>query len=232
MEVNIEILAFHGWGFDNTFWDPWKKVLPKGILLKPADRGYFGGEFNPEYSGNAQKKVLFLHSFGVHWCPQELFEEADLIVVFNGFNSFHPIGRREKSRSKKVLSLMVKQFKQNPKTVLKAFRDNCFYPEVVSTLDLSWMNTTRLLTDLTSLHKTKLKLQKNNTANWVILDSEKDKIVPGNRGRELVPKTPILYNNFNEFGHALANVNILECWSYMSTVIPIFTPYGDHTEQS
>lgn len=229
MESKIEILAFHGWGFDSTFWNPWKEVLPNDILLKPADRGYFGGEFKPEFSENAHNKILFLHSFGVHWCPIELFLKADFIIIFNGFNSFHPLDRREKSKSKKVLSLMVKQFKTNPKMVLNAFHKNCFYPSTHSQHELNWMNTTRLKTDLASLHKTRLKFPKEFSTDWVILDASKDKIVPGSRGEELSVPGSTNYCNFEEFGHALPVVNILDCWSYLCTVIPIFKGYADHT---
>ncbi|MEQ9263793.1 MAG: hypothetical protein RLN81_01130 [Balneolaceae bacterium] len=230
MESKIEILAFHGWGFDGTFWDSWKEVLPDEVLLKPADKGYFGGEFNPEFSENAKAKVLFLHSYGVHWCPIELFIQADSIVVFNGFNSFHPLERREKSKSKKVLSLMVKQFKANPKRVLQAFRSNCFYPETSASQDFNWMNTTKLKTDLASLHKTRLKLPKEFSSNWVILDSSEDKIVPGSRAKELDTLGTVNHQNFEGCGHALPVVNILDCWSYLCAVIPIFKEYGDHTK--
>lgn len=35
----IEIHAYHGWGFDGSFWDSFRVEIPNEILFKVADRG-------------------------------------------------------------------------------------------------------------------------------------------------------------------------------------------------
>jgi len=114
MEREVEVHAYHGWGFDSGFWNPIKSELADHILFKSADRGYFGGEFIPEFDINSKVKVLFLHSFGVHWCPMEKKENADITIILNGFDSFLLLENPAKSRLKKVLTGMITLFQKRP----------------------------------------------------------------------------------------------------------------------
>ena len=223
MERTVEVHAYHGWGFNGDFWNGLKSVLPDHVFLKPADRGYFGGEFEPEFDPNVTSKVLFLHSYGVHWCPVEKLEQADTIVIFNGFDSFHPLSNPEKSRSKKVLKGMEASFKKAPDMVLKAFFDNCFGASDVDMPELSWKNRSLLSKDLSALHKSKLKLNKNTIANWIIVDSQNDKIVPGGRGVDLITLTGSdKYFKVEGEPHALPASNPQECLMILSKALPIF----------
>ncbi|RNC85493.1 MAG: alpha/beta hydrolase [Balneola sp.] len=223
MEKQIEIHAYHGWGFDSTFWTPIQNRLPEHVLLKPADRGYFGGSFEPEYGVGVKRKVLFLHSYGVHWCPLEKREEVDLIVVFNGFDSFHPLKNPDKSRSKKTLKLMEKQFRQTPREVLTAFYKNCFIKNEIANPSLQWMNQSILRKDLSALHSTKLKLSKKEKANWIIIDSSNDFIVPGKRGEELsVGLNSASYEVVQSGTHSLPNSNPGDCIKILTDTFPIF----------
>lgn len=223
MERTVEVHAYHGWGFNGDFWNGLKVILPKHIFLKPADRGYFGGDFEPEFSHEATSKVLFLHSYGVHWCPVEKMEQADTIVIFNGFDAFHPLTNPAKFRSKKILKGMEAGFKKAPNTVLNAFYANCFGNTEYETPDLSWKNRSLLSKDLSALHKSKLKLNKKTIANWVIVDSGKDRIVPGGRGVDLITLTGSdKYYKVAEEPHALPATNPRECLMILSKALPIF----------
>ncbi|GAB5408777.1 MAG: hypothetical protein BalsKO_11420 [Balneolaceae bacterium] len=224
MEREIEVHAYHGWGCDAQFWDPIKSVLSDHILFKRADKGYFGGEFIPEFDENSKVKVLFLHSYGVHWCPSEKKEKADIIIILNGFNSFHPLENPAKSRSKKILKGMVNQFKKDPKTVLEAFFANCFgsFGKILEP-DLDWINRSLLLKDLSLLHKTRLKLSNETKADWLVIDSEKDRIVPGSRGQELLAYLGAdKYNKFEDGVHAFPATNPVECIEIITEAFPIF----------
>tara|TARA_R110000868_G_scaffold396971_2_gene669443 strand:+ start:23052 stop:23732 length:681 start_codon:yes stop_codon:yes gene_type:complete len=223
MEKEVEVHAYHGWGFDTKFWNPIKSELPDHILLKPADRGYFGGEFIPEFDNESKNKILFLHSFGLHWCPAEKKEQADLIIIFNGFNTFHPLENPAKSRSKKILKGMVKEFKKEPALVLKAFYKNCFSKFETLEPNLHWLNRSLLLKDLNGLHKTKLKLTKETKCDWLIIDSEKDRIVSRNRGKELLAFLGAeKYQKIEHGVHALPATNPEECIKILSEAFPIF----------
>lgn len=52
----IEVLAYHGWGFDSNFWKNWETIIPPSIRWMNADRGYFGEEKVPEFSDNGNIK--------------------------------------------------------------------------------------------------------------------------------------------------------------------------------
>lgn len=225
MEEQIEIHAYHGWGFDSQFWSSFKELMPENVLLKAADRGYFGGIFEPEFSDSSASKVLLLHSFGLHWCPKDKFTQADHIVVLNGFETFHPKDRKAKSRSKKILKSMISEFKKNPEKVLKAFYKNCFHPGEKDHASLNWMNNSRLADDLTLMNKSKLKLNRTK-AQWVVVDSGKDRIISGSRGAELAEMSSTeFYKSFEDAGHGLPLLNSSDCWSYLCEVIPIFKKY-------
>lgn len=223
MEREVEIHAYHGWGWDAQFWDSIQSVLHDHILFKRADKGYFGGEFIPDFNESSKIKVLFLHSYGVHWCPAEKKEQADIIIILNGFDSFHPIENPAKSRSKKILKGMVNQFKKDPKAVLKAFYKNCFGSYEILDLNLNWINRSLLLKDLNLLHKTKLKLTNETKADWLIIDSGKDRIVPGSRGQELLAFLGAdKYQKINNGVHAFPATNPEECIKIISDAFPIF----------
>lgn len=225
MEELIEVHAYHGWGFDALFWASLKEKMPDNILIKAADRGYFGGTFQPEYSETSTKKILFLHSYGLHWCPREEFEQADHIVVFNGFPTFHPKEWSSKNRSKKILRAMISQFRKEPGQVLTSFYKNCSYPEKPSAKNLNWVNNSRLLADLVQMNKSKFKVPQTK-AQWILIDSEKDRIIPGMRGSELNELLPeSMYKTFETAGHGLPLLNPADCWSYLCEVIPIFEEY-------
>lgn len=223
MEKQVEIHAYHGWGFDSTFWLPLKNSLPAHSILKPADRGYFGGSFEPEFIEEIKTKALFLHSYGVHWCSLEKIEQVDLVVVFNGFDSFHPLKNPDKSRSKKTLKLMEKQFRQVPKTVLNTFYKNCYGENVVTKANLNWMNKSLLSKDLSALHSTRVKLSKKAKAKWLIIDSGSDQIVSGKRGEELLEVVNSTnYEVVKPGTHSLPFSNPQQCVEILNRTFPIF----------
>ncbi len=223
MEKKVEIHAYHGWGFDSTFWIPIKNSLASHTLLKPADRGYFGGSFEPEFNPEATTKVLFLHSYGVHWCSLEKIELADLIIVFNGFDSFHPLKNPDKSRSRKTLKMMEKQFKQAPKTVLHAFYKNCFGDNEIHHPNLNWMNNSLLRKDLSALHGVKFKLPKGMKGKWLVIDSDKDEIVPGNRGEGFLKQmNSSTYEPVQGGTHSLPFSKPEQCIEILNRTFPIF----------
>ncbi len=223
----VEIHAYHGWGFNGTFWDKIKSEVPNNILFKAADRGYFGGTFEPEFSDSASMKILFTHSYGLHWCPTEKLMNVDLLVVFNGFNDFLPSEFFERRKEVKILKRMHDQFKKTPEDVLNAFYSNCFYPHEPEFSAPKWINESLLAKDLIALRKTKIEV-KNLNLKVVLIADKKDRIVPNDRVDEHITQfgSPE-YKIYNEFGHALPIVNSSGCWSYLNEVLPIFGEYAD-----
>ncbi len=227
MEKQVEVHAYHGWGFDAAFWIPFKNKLAEHILLKPADRGYYGSSFEPEFRPEIKTKVLFLHSYGVHWCSPEKIEQADLIVVFNGFDNFHPLKNPDKSRSKKTLKMMEKQFNLAPKTVLHAFYKNCYGDYAISHPNLNWINESLLKKDLSALHGVKFKLPKGAKAEWLLIDSAKDQIVPGSRGGDFLKHlNSATYEVVQNGTHSLPFSNSEQCIEILNRTFPIFDSNG------
>lgn len=223
MAKQVEVHAYHGWGFNSNFWNSLKLLLPDNIIFKAADRGYFGDEYIPEYDYHSKLKVLFLHSFGLHWCAQEKIEEADIIIVFNSFDSFLPIENPARAKSKKVLDRMISQFKKEPQMVLTAFYENCYLNKLPDNSTHKLMNSSLLLSDLMALNKTQLKLSKNIKTNWLIIDSDKDSIVPGNRGQEIMSLIGAdNYISINVGTHALPFANPVDSIKILSDAFPIF----------
>ncbi len=222
----IEIHAYHGWGFDGHFWDTLKAEIPKEILFKAADRGYFGGAFEPEFSNDATK-IIFTHSFGLHWCPKEKINQADNLVIFNGFSDFLPPDFFERRKEGKILKRMHDQFKKSPELVLSAFYKNCFYPQKSINEVPNWLNQSLLAKDIIALKKTKFVRSKTNLEIYSITGVD-DQIVLNERTEELNLQNGIdKFVKFNGFGHALPIVNSSACWSYITEVLPIFEEYAN-----
>jgi pimeloyl-[acyl-carrier protein] methyl ester esterase len=113
-----------------------------------ADRGYFGRENAPGFSDKAVRKIIMTHSFGLHWCPAGLLEEADHLVIVSGFISFHPEEPGERRRSKLFLRQMKSRFVEKPAEVLRMFYENVYHPEEVPVAVPAGCDHDRLLEDL------------------------------------------------------------------------------------
>jgi len=223
----VEIHAYHGWGFDGHFWDDLKLKIPEGVLFKAADRGYFGGDFNPEFSDSSSVKIIFTHSFGLHWCDPVKIDQSDYVVAFNAFDDFLPQDFFERRKESKVIRRMADSFKKDPKKVLKAFYKNCFFPEEREMQIPSWRNESRLLADLLQLRKTRLKSTFENT-QLIVLGALEDQIVPADRTHRFIEEREVSsYRFFKDSGHGLPVVNSSDCWSFLCEVLPIFEEYAN-----
>lgn len=228
MEKKVEILAYHGWGINSSFWKKLDAVIPNSIPLKPANRGYFGKPFYPRFDADTKVKVVFTHSYGLQWCNSAVLSKADVLVIFNGFGDFHPKDEKLNSISKKGLENMIEGFEKEPEKTLEAFYKNCFHPSEHKIKVPSELNKDILLEDLNKLRKTRFPLIDLDFGSTIVaVDGAKDKILLSPRG-EII--TEAHYNNkfvkvFEDEGHALPFLNPSNCWSYLCSIIPIFERY-------
>lgn len=231
MEKKLEILAYHGWGSDASFWNPMTAVLPPEIALKPANRGYFGKQFHPRFDADTKFKVVFTHSFGLHWCNSAVLSKADLLVICNGFGDFHPEDDKLRSISSKGLEQMITGLEETPQATLEAFYKNCFNNLEETPAIPSKYNKDALLEDLKKLRNTKFPLIDLDFGSTMIaLDSGRDKVLLSPRGEVI---TASHYHKkfvhvFEEAGHALPFTNPQDCWSYLCSIIPIFQKYENN----
>ena len=223
----VEIHAYHGWGFSSNFWDALKSEIPSDIIFKAADRGYYGSHFEPEFSHNVDFKILFTHSFGLHWCLASKINTSDVLVLFNGFGSFLPLDGFERKKALNILQRMYNKFSIEPDRVLTTFFDRCFFPEPKNTLPLSEYDKSLLEVDLRALENLSFKKITPNL-HIISLFGEKDQIVSPEITKHMNMQIGVRHSKiFDGVGHALPAVKSSNCWSYLTEVLPIFAKYAN-----
>jgi pimeloyl-[acyl-carrier protein] methyl ester esterase len=230
-QLEIEIIAYHGWGFDSSFWKKWKEVLPEEVIFKTADRGYFLEEKRPKFSTDSTHKVLFLHSFGLHWCPKENLQQANSIIIFNGFKEFHTGEGVDSKKSRMVLKKMITEFDKNPEKVLNKFWENAFYPEKKKIAPEERFDKKLMLIELKRLDTSEFDLKHLKNGQPIIsLDGGNDHILFQNRGRGFTEFTEgnAVYHFIKEAGHCLPATHTQDCWSFINAMIPIFKNNGNY----
>lgn len=203
--AKCRFIAFHGWGFDRTFWQSWQEQLSEFGTFQAYDRGYFGNPNNIKETDN-KKTVLITHSFGLHWVKESLLEQTDLLVVCGGFLYFHPYAAQYKRRSRLILQEMINNLEVKPEEVLEKFYKNCFAPESPPKINFDGLNHQLLLDDLRRLQNSTLDQQKLNRADKVcVIHGSDDHIVPNKKGRQIYNQLQqkAQYFEIKAAGHAL-----------------------------
>ncbi len=228
MEKQVEIHAYHGWGFDAGFWDPLKAVIPDEIHFKAANRGYFGDTYYPRFDAGTKLRVVCTHSYGLHWCKTAVLSKADYLVIMNGFGEFSPPGEACKAAGK-ALELTIRAFREAPSETLAAFRGRVFDPQHTPDDLPPDIDVQKALEDLESMRQVQFPIiDLDFGAVMIALDGSKDRILMEPRGNsmlsEYVGQKHIRV--FEGTGHGLPYVFPEQCWSYLCSVIPIFRKYG------
>jgi pimeloyl-[acyl-carrier protein] methyl ester esterase len=211
------IIAYHGWGFDRTCWQGWADRFEQaGIEFRAIDRGYFGAEIG----GETSSRVIFVHSYGLHLCPIAELLQANLLVIFSSFQTFHPQKESAKRRSQQILQQMLMQLENNPKLVLDNFRQKCDAPSVQSPVICP--NLDRLARDLQDLGTCAIDLTLlANLPQVLVFHGSGDRIVPVQKGQQL---SKALSGNSQYFeienaGHALPFTHLEPCWSVVRQAV-------------
>lgn len=220
--ANCQFIAFHGWAFDRTFWESWDTHLSEFGDFRAYDRGYFGNPQNIEEQNPADKTVLIAHSFGLHMIDDELFEQADLLVICGGFLYFHPYAAQYKRRSRLILQEMINDLEVKPEEVLGKFYENCFAPQDTPKISFEGLNHQLLLDDLRRLQNADLDQQKlKHTDRVCILHGSDDHIVPNKKGRQIYTQLQrkAQYFEIKGAGHALPNTHYRQCLEFVQPEI-------------
>ena len=215
--ITREITAYHGWGFDRTCWQSWAERFEQaGIKFRAIDRGYFGAAIESENPS----KVIFVHSYGLHLCPIADLLQAELLVIFSSFQTFHPSKESAKRRSKQILQQMLMQLENKPELVLDNFRQKCDDSSVQ--LPMNHLNLDRLAGDLQDLGSCAIDLDLFATLPQILVfHGSSDRIVSVQKGQELFKA---LSNNSQYFeianaGHALPFTHLEQCWSVVQQAV-------------
>jgi len=222
--LRTELLAYHGWGYGSKDWQGWQDWLQgQHCLFKPFDRGYFGSPIQPQFSASATAKLIFAHSYGLHFCPTEILRQADLLVIFSSFRQFHPERASLKKRSQQILQQMILQFERQPQTVLQNFRTKCWQPLVTSERIPELMNTDLLYQDLCQLDTCLLDpLPLQQIPKIIGLHGTQDRIVSVAAGKALAEELAAPYFAIEAAGHALPFTQITICQAILQPILETF----------
>jgi pimeloyl-[acyl-carrier protein] methyl ester esterase len=218
----LEAIAYHGWGFNPSFWKPWQKWIPDFLQWKNYDRGYFGEPGEPHFSSGSRAKIILTHSFGLHLCSDRALMQADALLIFGGFLSFHPQAAQFRRRSRLVVNEMMKQFGNSPEKVLEAFYRNVYHPEKSYERPPAEMNAALLLEDLNRLNESKQSLPElKKEVKIFIFQGAEDAIVPKRKGRALYEMLgpQAQYFEIKKAGHALPVTHAAKCWHMVEAEI-------------
>lgn len=226
----MEVIAYHGWGFDASCWQPWQQwISQQGGQFRAFDRGYFGAAAQPVFS-TTDRKLILAHSYGLHLCPIGQLEQADDLIIFSSFTRFHPESPRLQRRSQQIVQQMIDRFRVDPMLVLHNFRHRCAQPHIWTGPIPDSCNVDRLQQDLQQLNQAQLnQAQLNLILNTgmkqvMIIQGTEDRIVATAQGRQLAQHIPqSRYIEINAAGHALPFTHFADCQALLKSSFQAFS---------
>lgn len=189
--MESEWITCHGWGLNASLFEHWENALPEGVHLDHCDRGYTALPRDARFSPDAKWRVLWVHSFGLHWCPEELLNEADHLVILSGFCRFHPRDPDQRRRSRRGLELMRRQLSSDPDALLDTFYQRVFDPSNPPDLERERLNQDLLLRDLDRLAEAEFDSERVRHLSAVtVIGGDADRILQPACRRELLELLP------------------------------------------
>lgn len=116
--MSSEWLFIHGWGYDASAWDPWKKLIPHTDIILYYDRGYFGAPYEPNFATD-RRRILVTHSLGQEFFDPDTMGMPDVWVVISGFDRFC-----DSDIDKRTTRRMRDRLRMGVEPVLQAFYEN------------------------------------------------------------------------------------------------------------
>lgn len=215
------VLAFHGWGWSATSWQPWQDWFTvQGADFWAGDRGYWG---SPQWDWPALGDRLWLltHSWGLHWLPPELVARADCLICWGGFTAYHPEPEPARSQSQQALGQLRAAIAADPLAGLQGFYRQCYRPQTAPELPAIVPDRDRLLADLEQLDCSQLAVEPLlQIPQRLLLHGESDRIVPLERAQALVAQLqPTAWKFWPRQGHALPVTAIADCQQWIQAVV-------------
>lgn len=224
---DIQVIAYHGWGFDSLFWHPLTTRLDHILDMKTADRGYFLSPVEHFFSNdNAQLRVIFVHSLGLHLCPGQVLRKADHLIVFGGFLRFYPDEIKLFKKKKMMIRQWMTQLVDQPREALIEYYDTSFYPDESEYSPPAQNNHEKLMSDLSMLDRDDYNLQRYfDVPRITILHGADDQIIGQERARDMYHTLRFNSKYFEllNTGHAFPFTHPDKCAEIVKTVLSVHT---------
>ena len=228
-----EIISQHGWAFDSSLWTELRKIyIDSSWIWQDSERGYFNRALvSPKWINNShnQKKVIIIHSLGIHLIDKNILLNASHAIFINSFYNFIPKNKDRKLIVRALEKMNNKFNNLEIKFMLNEFYKNSFLPNKIDlnykkaiSIKFDNANISYLKNDFKKLSiqdKPPLLVSKN--CNVLIIKSSDDLILNHNSSTiftELMSKTqtkkPTIIEVENQ-GHIINNYkifNLIDNW--------------------
>lgn len=224
-EKKYHVLAYHGWGMSPAIWHPLQSELEPFVRFEAANRGYFSNSYIPSWDDSSESEnLLLVHSYGLHWCDQEVLKNADHLVIIGGFLNFHPNSGQEYKRSKMVLRKMQSQFVDSPEKVLDKFNEQVFHPYEPKIDVPKNLSHDLLLSDLGDLDRDNRENADIFDMNSItIIHGAEDQIVDNELARDMYSKLRLRsqYFEIKKGGHGIPFTHSSKIFEILNSLLLI-----------
>lgn len=215
---------FHGWGFNQRFWNP---VISELSLLKNEikffnyDFGFFGNENLPVKLDESKINIFISHSYALNWILKKNFR-FDFLINFFGSPKFFKKHTNEKDLD--IVKKMLINLETKPKSVLSVFYKNCglknfFDKTQKKTL---FINVGKLKKSLLFLRDDNLlKEFKRNEKKIFSIFSKSDKILLYSNYMDLFNKNKNSTLIFSDAEHAWPNIDPVKVTNLINEIVQL-----------
>jgi pimeloyl-[acyl-carrier protein] methyl ester esterase len=90
----LQVIAMHGWCGEACHWQPWQRQFAaRHWHWQSGERGYGSAAAQlPAWHERGGRRVVIGHSLGPHLLPQQLWAQAEAVVLLASFGRFVPPG--------------------------------------------------------------------------------------------------------------------------------------------
>ncbi|OUE49139.1 MAG: hypothetical protein BTM33_04780 [Synechococcus sp. Lanier] len=186
MKMTWQLIAVHGWGSDQRYWQSWRKPCKqRGWLLECFERGYGGFKENSPEWKSSYKHALIVNSLGLHLTPSKILAKSDAVILLASFGKFVPEGSDGRNMQIALKAMAQKIEIGKIRELLEEFREKVAAPQPVDYLpagvedqEISEIGKMKLLNDLSLLAKCNgIPKEFPHNSAVLIVEAEEDKIV-------------------------------------------------------